>query len=70
MNKYFYLTKNKNIPIYVTAKRKPSIYTMPKSGTWVVREWYDGGWHMPCFPEITWGMLKNFQYIGKINEIS
>lgn len=55
--------------IRIVGKRKPSLSTRPRSGTWVVRELEnrDGvfGFTMPCFPEITWGRLKELIYIGK-----
>ena len=67
MNKYFYVTNITEEPIFVYAKQRPSKFTIPKSDTWVVREWEKGiGWGLPCFPEITWGRLKNFHYIGKL----
>jgi hypothetical protein len=39
---------------------------MPKRGTLVVRELVNGKWEMPCFPEITWGVLKDLQFLGSI----
>jgi len=69
MNKYFYIVPRTGAPIFVYAKRRPSQFTIPKRDTWVVREWERGiGWGLPCFPEVTWGILKNFHYIGKLIE--
>lgn len=61
---YYYVTEKENV-IRIMAKKRPSPYTQPKSGTWVVREFHDGAWHIPCFPEIVWGILKELKYIGK-----
>lgn len=79
MRKFLYIDKSdRNCPLLVSAKRKPSIHTIPRSGTWIIREWherqenrpdgriYEGGWDIPCFPEITWGRLKELQFIGEI----
>ena len=56
--KYLYIGPKTNVLIIIFAKRRPSPFTMPKSGTWVVREWHDGEWQMPCFPEIIWEKIK------------
>jgi len=66
MNYYYYLTEEDRI-IRVIAKRKPSVYTVSSSGTWVVYEYVSGisKWIMPAFPEIIWRTLKEFIYIGK-----
>ena len=63
---FLYITPKNNTLIIVNAKRKPSPYTMPKSGTWVVREWDGKEWQMPCFPEIVWETLKKLNYIGRL----
>ncbi len=61
MRRYIYLCESGVISIL--AKRKPSLKSEPRSGTWVVREWKDGEWEMPCFPEITWRLLSRCQYL-------
>ena len=63
---YLYV-KGKTI-IKIKAKQQPSFYTQRPSGTWVVNELYCGIWMMPCFPEITWGTLKSFIYLGQLME--
>ena len=65
MNQYFYLCEDEMI-IRIKAKRRPSKYTIPKSSTWVVNEFCGRKWQMPCYPEITWGRLKELKFIGKI----
>jgi hypothetical protein len=64
--KSFLYQSSKKELLLVYAKEKPSIETMPKSGTWVVREYHYGGWIMPCFPEIVWETLRKFKYIGEL----
>lgn len=64
MKNYHYLTNKKGMLIRIRAKRRPSVYTMPKSCTWVVYEYIKGEWVMPCFPEIVWETLKKFEYLG------
>lgn len=59
---------NKDGFIRIKAKRKPSLITMPKSGTWVVNEWNGERWTMPCFPEIIWETLNKLNYIGYLKE--
>lgn len=53
----------------IKGKRRPSLASKPKRGTWVVSELQnrDGsfGYAMPSFPEITWGRLRELIYIGK-----
>jgi len=65
---FYYLCEDEGI-IRILAKRKPSRFTIPKSYTWVVREYVNssnsGKWVMPCYPEITWRRLLELQYIGK-----
>lgn len=46
-------------------------YTKPNKhyarGIWIVLEWSkEDGWHMPSFPEITWGRLKRLEYLGSV----
>lgn len=50
--------------IRIKASRRPSESTKPRSGTWIVRELNKGEWEVPSFPEITWGILKDFEYLG------
>lgn len=64
--KYIYATKKTIIKI--EAKRKPSPETMPRSGTWVVKELHNGEWLMPCFPEIVWEILSKFKYLGELKK--
>jgi len=65
MKKYLYLTSNRHV-ICVFAKQKPNQKNTPPSGTWVVNEFINGEWLMPCFPEIMWETLRKFIYIGEI----
>jgi len=66
MKKFLYQTIENPILLLVYAKKKPSIETTPESGTWVVREYINGEWIMPYFPEIMWKTLRNFKYIGEL----
>ena len=66
MNEYYYIDKETRCPLMIYAKKKPSLRTEPKSGAWVIREYHDG-WHIPCFPEITWYVInKKLLYVGVI----
>ena len=68
MRVYLYL-HDKGGTIGIRAKQKPSEKSEKRSGTWVVREWTADGWQMPCFPEITLGVLtKHCKYIGSLPE--
>jgi len=66
---YFYYLCEDEVIIRIKENRKPSKNTIPKSFTWVVREYCNssnsGKWIMPCYPEITWKRLSQLQYIGK-----
>lgn len=59
MNIYYYVDKD-DYPIRIRAKRKPNA----RRDTWVIQEFVDGKWSMPCFPEITWRLLNTFTYVG------
>ena len=65
MKKFLYLAPENDAPVIVNAKHRPSEKNIPTRGTWVLREWYEGKWTMPCFPEITWGRLKYLKFVGK-----
>jgi len=45
---------------------KPSLKKRPKSGTWILKEYEDGRWFFSG--EITWGTLKQLDYIGKVRK--
>lgn len=60
MERWYYYYKEGKGMIRIRAKRKP--FNSPK--TWVVREWFENKWQMPCFPEIGYTKLKTFNYIG------
>ena len=66
MKRYLYLEPKIEAPIIILAKRKPSLSTVPKSGTWLVKEWYRSQWVMPCSPEITWYTLQTLKFIGQV----
>jgi len=65
IRKFLYLHGEKSVPIIVHARSRPSEKSIPLRGTWVVKEFSADGWFMPCFPEITWGTLKNQKFIGE-----
>jgi len=65
MKKYLYLESGIH-PIMIFAKHKPSIKNVPRSGTWVVKEYINREWLMPCFPEIILETVKSLQYIGEV----
>jgi hypothetical protein len=79
-NKYIYLVPGTLTPLMITAKSRPSEKSIPKCGSWIVREWYrnnngiaettkeESKWDIPCFPEITWGMVKTLIFVGKVKE--
>jgi hypothetical protein len=52
--------------IKIRSYRRPS--EKSARGIWVVREFTDGKWQMPCCPEITWGTLKKLIYLGSTKE--
>lgn len=60
---HYYLTTDRSCIIRIRAKKRPSIKTIPKSGTWVVNELINDEWRMPCFPEITWNFLNKLIYL-------
>lgn len=64
---HYYKTQEDNI-IRINSHFRPSKDKIPKFGTWIVQEQNEnenGNWVMPCFPEITWGALSKFEYLGK-----
>jgi len=71
MNKYLYSCREdgKLLFLQVIANKRPSEKNIPRRrGAWSLREYSDGQFRMPCFPEITWGTLKKMNYIGKLKE--
>lgn len=64
MKWFYYLTAEADV-VRIKATRKPSIKSIPKSGTWIIFEHGDKGWHIGCFPEATWGTVKDFEYLGQ-----
>lgn len=64
--KHFHYTDNVGV-IRITARRRPSQSTVPKRGSWVVRELSTKGeWEMPAFPEINWVVLNAMTYLGNV----
>jgi hypothetical protein len=63
-----YLYWSDNCLIRIKTKRKPSLESTTKSGTWVVNELINGEWLMPCFPEIVWETLRKLKFIGYLKE--
>lgn len=45
--------------VRISGKYQPSLETTPKSGTWVLYEWKEGKFQMPCFPEVTWPVIRD-----------
>lgn len=67
-NRFFYINIITQQIIMIVSNKKPSLNNEPKSGAWIVREYYDGGWFLPSFPELpTPNLLRNFLYIGKLD---
>lgn len=62
---FYYLTGEQYV-IRITASRRPSEKTKPKSGTWKVKEFDGNHWGFPIFPEITWKTLSDLTYIGRV----
>lgn len=67
MNRYLYIENVTEAPVIIFAKHRPSLKNIPSRGTWVLKEWFEDKWVMPCFPEITYGrILKDLKFIGRI----
>lgn len=64
--KYFHY-HDKGFLLRVLSGRRPSENTRPKRGTWVVQEFINNKWEMPCFPEILWKTLKEMEYLGSVD---
>ncbi|TXH09752.1 MAG: hypothetical protein E6R04_07290 [Spirochaetes bacterium] len=66
MKLYRYLDPANNGVIEIKASRRPADNTVPRSGTWVVRERAQNSrsWVMPALPEITWHRLSQLEYLG------
>lgn len=62
---YHYLHPDGGV-IAVRAYFRPS--EKKKRRVWVVREFTEGKWQMPCCPEITWGTLKKLTYLGSTHD--
>lgn len=67
---YFADTEGGEPIIRIKNKRKPSVTTIPWGGCWGLQEMYEGKWQMPCFPQITWGRLKQMHFIKKEPAVS
>lgn len=63
---YLYISPKTQAPLLIRAKQRPSPKRMPRSGTWVVREWCGDRWCIPCFPEIVWEKIKTLIFIGRV----
>lgn len=65
--KWFYYLDELECPIRIKAPQKPRLNRMPRSGTLIVHEFNSESkqWSIGCFPEVTWGVLKDLRYIGK-----
>lgn len=63
--RYFHYADDTGV-IRIRAGRRPSEHTKPKRGTWVIRERAGARWIMPACPEITWGTLSRFEYLGSV----
>ena len=69
MRKFIYLTKDTHVPIMIQWKVKPSVKSQPKSGTWVVKEYCNSCWNIPCFPEITIERInKLLTFVGEYKD--
>lgn len=63
---FLYIFEEKTL-VRISARKKPSIESLPRSGTWVLYEWKEGKFQMPCFPEVTWPVIdKKMVYIGQL----
>jgi len=60
--RYFHYTDGTGV-IRIRARYQPS-----EKGRriWVVRELKGKEWVLPCIPEITWGTLKDMEYLGSV----
>jgi len=68
MKESWYVYRSGQTRIRIRSKRKPGANTIPKRGTWIVQEQNPKNplqWEGPCFPEITWGMLKKMVFLGR-----
>jgi len=54
--------------IRICSKKKPSEHTAPKGGTWIVTEFVEDNFEMPCFPQILWSTLKTMIYLGCVEK--
>lgn len=63
---WFYYQTDSQAIIRVRAKHRPARTTIPARGTWVVSEWNGEKWGMATFPEITYAVLRDLTYIGKV----
>jgi hypothetical protein len=64
MNEYFYLEDGVTL-VKIRAKKRPGPNTRPRSDTWVIYEIIDGRWSNSAIAEVTWGILRKLEYIGK-----
>ena len=56
--------------VIISAKKIPSLENQPKSGTWLLYEWRDGKFQMPCLPEVTWPIIRDkMKFIGEMKLI-
>lgn len=67
MKAYHYFMPESKSLLRIQHNRRPSLSTIPRSGTWLISEFNTelNRWEMGCFPEITWGTLKNLMYCGE-----
>lgn len=64
---FLYVDKKSDGLLRIHARKRPSRDTQPRSGTWVVGEFNNGEWGMPCFPEILIETIeKQLIYLGEL----
>ena len=65
--RYFLYEFYKGGLVRISSNKRPSLETQPRSGTWVLYEWKDSGFQMPCFPEVTWPIIRDkMKFIGQL----
>lgn len=65
MSEYWFYYEDGEGLIRIKAKRRPGPSTRPTGHCWKLQEDQDGIWITPCFPEITWRMLREMHFVKK-----
>lgn len=65
MAQHHYLEKTSGQSVCIVSSKRPSKATIPRQGTWIIREWDINGQMFRVAGEVTWGTInQKLHYLG------